>query len=904
MTETAFGSEGADAPKQDAAPPGAPNGGLREVLFAGAGEMRALCRSLDWSETPLGAIERWPPSLRTAAGTVLAAPFPMSLAWGPELIQIYNDAYRPLVGAEHPRALGRPVSERWPGTWESIRFRFERAAAGETLQFEDQPHPLQRDGRAEEARFTFSYSPVLDEAGRIAGVLDTAFETTQQTADLAAANQALRERERDSALTVAISAVLTRGGPLAELLQRCTEAIVEHLDAAFARVWTLNDAEQVLELQASSGMYTHLDGAHSRVPVGALKIGMIASERESHLTNEVPNDPRVSDKVWARREGMIAFAGYPLLVEDRMLGVVALFARHPLAASTLDALGSVADGIALAIERARTEAERERLLGVAERAQAEAEEANRAKSRFLANMSHEIRTPINAIIGYTDLLEAGVAGSLTDVQRTYVGRLQTSGNHLIGLVNEILDLAKVEAGEMIVQRESAALLETADAALSMITPQADAKGVVVEKEPSCSPDLLYLGDDDRVRQILVNLLSNAIKFTDPDGHVTVRCREPAGEPDQPDRAGVERAGGWIAIEVEDTGIGIAPEDLGRVFEPFMQVDDAHTRREGGTGLGLTISREFARLMGGDLTVRSRVGQGSCFTLLLPRATVEPSEGGLGSSADAGLADAPVVVVAFGEDAEALAELERKVQPGVRLLGTTEVDQVAELARRERAALVVLDIASRDGAAWHIAHTLHDHPELAHIAVLILPRIRSASAIPGAAALDLGWISLVPKPFTAAVLLDAVAVAVLGDRCQPGGVLGCEVLVVDDDADTRRIAAAILRDAGVQVRVAADGKRALAAMRRAVPDVIVLDLMMPVLDGFGVLDVMRTDPALALVPVVVMTAKSLTPAERQLLARAAVRVLQKGSPNLSDVTSLVLRAASHARRLSSSPREEG
>jgi PAS domain S-box-containing protein len=266
-------------------------------------------------------------------------------------------------------------------------------------------------------------------------------------------------------------------------------------------------------------------------------------------------------------------------------------------------------------DRRRIEHERDHALEAAQQARADAEEASRAKSGFLANMSHEIRTPINAIIGYTDLLQIGVAGELTDAQRAHLERVRLSSRHLLTLIEDILDLSKIESGQMAMSVRPGTLAAVVEAALALVIPQATEKGLEIENRAAAARSAAYLGDEDRVRQVLVNLLSNAVKFTAHGGRVAVE----AGLAEAPARV-VEGActGPCAYIRVEDTGPGIERAQLDAVFEPFVQGESGHTRTKGGTGLGLTISRHLARLMGGDVTVESVVGQGSAFTVWLPR----------------------------------------------------------------------------------------------------------------------------------------------------------------------------------------------------------------------------------------------------------------------------------------------
>jgi signal transduction histidine kinase len=249
----------------------------------------------------------------------------------------------------------------------------------------------------------------------------------------------------------------------------------------------------------------------------------------------------------------------------------------------------------------------------AQRATAAAETANRAKSEFLATMSHELRTPINAIIGYAQLLEMGLPGAVTPEQAKQIERIHASSRHLLTLVNDVLDLAKIEAGHMDVERKRNRVDSAVGDAVRLLTLQAQEQKVEIHEECG-DPETEYVGDQDRVRQIVANLISNSIKFTEPGGSITVQCGQTG---DAPQDAHLVGDGPWTFVQVRDTGIGIPAAKLSEVFRPFEQVDGGRSRSRGGSGLGLAISRHLARLMGGDLTGSSEVGSGSSFTLWLP-----------------------------------------------------------------------------------------------------------------------------------------------------------------------------------------------------------------------------------------------------------------------------------------------
>ena len=456
------------------------------------------------------------------------------------------------------------------------------------------------------------------------------------------AEAALAERMSLASLTAAVGLALTRSADSRAMLQHCAEALVQHLHGGLARIWTLDEHEPALDLQASAGHYIGLDGALLRVPVGRFSIGRIAAERRWRLDDAANVDPQIGDPDWVRREGMVAFAGYPLLLEGKLLGVMAIYADHKFSPSALDALAVVADGIALGIERKRAERELARYTTDLEQAhnterrnaeqlaklvdqlrvtQGQAEAATRAKSDFLASMSHELRTPLNAIILYSELLQEeagdqGQQGSVADLQK-----IQSAGKHLLDLINGILDLSKIEAGKMTLSLERFEVRAMIDDLLDTVGPLIEQRGNALTV--TCGEDVgSMVADFMKTRQILLNLLSNAGKFT-RDGAIALDVQ----------RATVGGRAG-VRFSVVDTGVGMTAAQTDRIFDAFTQADVTTTRKYGGTGLGLAIVSRFCQLMGGSVSVESRPGHGSSFFVQLP---IEVVDEGVESSRAAGVA---------------------------------------------------------------------------------------------------------------------------------------------------------------------------------------------------------------------------------------------------------------------------
>jgi len=426
-----------------------------------------------------------------------------------------------------------------------------------------------------------------------------------------------RRQAREATALAEVGRALGESLDIDRVLDRIAVEVRQMMEAAFVGVMRLDEAGQELSYVAGVGL-PRQRFAPLRVKVGEGLTGRAVTQRAPIHVPDLLGDPRVLDGGMIRAEGYRSMFCVPLMVGDRVLGSIDVF-RHEAGHFTpaeVQLLTRFADQAAVAIENARLYAEvrghsatLERR--VAERT-AELEKANRAKSEFLANMSHELRTPLNAIIGFSDLLRMPTFGPLTPKQQKYVTNIQTSGVHLLNLVNDVLDLARVEANRMQLRLVRTAIARAVSEALDHVRPQADKKDLALAYE--AAPDLPTVqADPVRLRQILVNLLSNAVKFTPNGGRVTVRAARA-----QDAQAAAPPRQEWVEISVEDTGIGISSEDLGRIFRKFEQVESGAGKSHPGAGLGLALTRHLVELHGGTIAARSAgPGRGSTFTVRLP-----------------------------------------------------------------------------------------------------------------------------------------------------------------------------------------------------------------------------------------------------------------------------------------------
>ncbi|HEY0670843.1 MAG TPA: response regulator [Longimicrobiales bacterium] len=528
---------------------------------------------------------------------------------------------------------------------------------------------------------------------------------------------------------------------------------------------------------------------------------------------------------------------------------------------------------------------------------AELEAASRMKSEFLANMSHELRTPLNAIIGFSEILRDGLMGDLTDKQRGFIGDIFNSGTHLLSLINDILDLSKVEAGKMLLDLEPVNIASLLRNSLSIVREKAADRNVHLTLQAADDDLGLIQADARKVKQIVYNLLSNAVKFTGNDGRVTLCARRVAR-----DQVG-KLHGSWpgrtfelpdseftdfLEIGIVDSGIGISAEGMEHLFQPFNQIDGGLARKFEGTGLGLAMIKLLAELHGGGVAVQSAKAEGSRFTVWLPfRIAGDEALPGLVAPLlphlEAG-AEKPVAMVV--EDDLNAAELVR-VQleaEGFKVLHAATAEDALQLATQQPLALITLDIMLPQMDGWQFLSRLKQVTALSTIPVVIISIVADSDK-----GLALGAAAVMQKPVSRKELYMSLLKLGLLPSSQ-GDTL--KVLVVDDEPNAVEMVAASMEDfAGISVLRAYGGEEAIDIARRELPDLILLDLLMPEVSGFDVVEALRERADTADISIIILTAKHLTPDDRDKLNGFVTTVLEKSDFDRRRFTAEVRRAMS-------------
>ncbi|MDY7075615.1 MAG: response regulator [Chloroflexota bacterium] len=626
---------------------------------------------------------------------------------------------------------------------------------------------------------------------------------------------------------------------LEDTLQAAAEALAAELEGTHVGLALLDSVSNTLHLEANAGSLSHaVENMHFRLGEGVA--GWVAQHSEPAFVSDVRLDPRYIETIPDMRSELCV----PLTVGPTVIGVLNVESPQPNAFTNDEQqlLSTLANNLAALVERAR-------LFEEVEEANVRLQELDRLKSQFLANMSHELRTPLNSIIGFSDALLEGVVGEMPPEQRGCVQDILSSGEHLLALISEILDLSKIEAGRMTLEPTTFDVAELLAEVRATIMPLTEKESqVLMIRQADNVPPLT--ADRFRVKQVLLNLLSNAHKFTPAGGHITLFCRlaDPA----------------TVLFSVVDSGIGIKPEDQEVIFEEFRQVDGSPTRMIEGTGLGLAISKRLVEMHGGRIWVESEYGHGANFSILLPLVGWQSPESAADGKTEMPSEGKSVLVV---EDDRQFSNL---LTLYLRQEGYTPVQHysgmgVLERARKLRPALITLDIILPDQDGWDVLRVLKSDSQTKDIPVLVISVLENSEL-----ALSLGAVDYLVKPVRRDDLVTLFKRMVTPDSSERKG----KVLVVDDDREMIALLGKMLPAKSGTLLPAYCGEEGLRLARSEHPDVILLNLLMSGMNGFEVLEELRADAEIADIPVIVLTAKDVTEDERELLHAHIQGVMRK------------------------------
>ncbi|NPV75935.1 MAG: GAF domain-containing protein [Anaerolineae bacterium] len=646
--------------------------------------------------------------------------------------------------------------------------------------------------------------------------------------------QAAAEIARDTTSTLSLDI----------LLKRIIDLLIERFQFYYAAIFLMDEQNRYAIVQEASGQAgKEMKEQRYRLPVGSKSIiGSVTVTGIPMIVADVSQSPIFlpHPKLEKTRSEM----GIPLKLGNRIIGALDIQSDQ-VNAFTQDivaVLQILADQIAVAIDNARS-------YELAQRAVEEMKEVDRLKSQFLANMSHELRTPLNSIIGFSRVILKGIDGPVNELQQQDLTAIYNSGQHLLVLINDILDLSKIEAGKMELAFTEIHVSDLINSVMS--TAIGLVKDKPIEMNYIISPDLPTVqADATRVRQVLLNFISNAAKFTE-QGTITVEAKtavSPEGKPE-------------VMITVTDTGSGIAPEDEAKLFQPFSQVDDSPTRKTGGTGLGLSISRSLIELHHGRIgLLYSEVGKGSTFFFTLPATESIPIE-----QTEEHLSRDGLRILSIDDDLQVIGLYTRYLKPhGYQVIPLTDPKLAVERAKTIRPFAITLDIMMPEKDGWEVIHDLKRDPETQDIPIIICSILEEEEK-----GFSLGAADYLVKPFLQEDLTNAI------HRVNPNGSIH-HILIIDDNPDDLRLVQKMLENSNnYQLTLAESGEKGWEVIQNQKPDAIILDLFMPGLNGFTILGQIRSDPQLADIPVIILTGADLSADQHQQLVGIGQELLTKG-----------------------------
>lgn len=656
------------------------------------------------------------------------------------------------------------------------------------------------------------------------------------------AEDAIRRRNEYLAVSAEIGKLVTSTLDLNSIFARTVNLIHDRFKFYYAGIYIVEETGFNAVLREATG----LAGAelkiqnHSHQVNERSVVGKVASDGAPIIVNDVThNSLFVYNPLLSQTK---AEAAIPLRIGNRVIGALDIQAseENAFTEDNIAVLQTLADQVAVAIDNARS-------FELSQQAVMEMREIDRLKSQFLANMSHELRTPLNSIIGFSRVILKGIDGPVTELQQQDLTAIYNSGQHLLGLINDVLDLAKIEAGKMELAFDEVNMSDVISSVMS--TMSGLVKDRPVELKRIIDPTLPTVrADAIRIRQVMINLLSNASKFTD-EGDILVEARTVLGATGRNE----------VMVSVTDTGPGISKEDQAKLFQAFSQVDDSPTRKTGGTGLGLSICQELINMHGGRIWVESDIGKGSKFHFTLPLFHKENENG---SSADGNK-----VILAIDDDPQVIGLYERYLHPqGYQVVPLTNPSQAVERVKQLKPFAVTLDIMMPGVDGWQVLDSLKADPDTRNTPVIVCSIIEDLEK-----GFNLGASDYLVKP----ILEDDIVNAL--DRLNADGSIR-EVLVIDDNPDDLRLIGKILNDDGRYKAILAEGGKSgwNIISSGSPPHALIIDLFMPEMNGFQILENMQSDKKLRDIPVIVISGMEITSEQKIQLSEFGQRLLAKGS----------------------------